>query len=374
LRNTFRRKLRLALTLLTLTLSGVLFIVVMSVGTSLNNTLETLIHELGMDVWVVFEQAHHTARLVDIATEVDGVAHAEVWDQRDATINLPNGEERKIFLLGLPPDSKIFNPRIVAGRALLPADGRAILLNNKIAIEEGYVVGDEIWLTVNGRDSLWKVVGLIINVGNNQQDCFVPLAALARETGTVNRGKIVMVVSQQTGSAAEQTLIGSLRETYTRAGIKPSFLMSATEIRQQSRMQFNIITYLMLAMSVLAALVGSIGLAGTMSINVVERQREIGVMRAIGANSLDVLGIFVSEGLLLGVMSWLLALPISYPGAEAFSEIVGLTLLKLPLDFMFSTAAVQMWLIIVLILSALASFLPGIRATRLSVHDVLAYE
>ena len=374
LRNIFRRKARVVLTLLTLTLGGVMFIVVMSVGTSLNNTLDMLITDLGLDVWVVFEHPHRTERLIEVAESVPGVLRAEVWDQREATLSLVNGEEYVIYLLGLPPDSEMFNPRIVDGRGLLPGDGHAILLNNRIATDESILVGDELELTIEGRESLWKVVGLIFNVGDDQRDCFVPFDALTREIGNVNRGTITMVLSGRHGVEGEHDLISDLRTAYTVRGIKPAFLLSASELREQNRVQFSIITYLMLAMAILAAIVGSIGLMGTMSINVVERSREVGVMRAIGATSPAVAGIFVSEGLLLGVMSWLLAASLSYPGAQIFSDLLGDTLMNIPLDFSYSTGGMLFWLVAVLILSALASLWPALRATKVAVREALAYE
>ena len=97
-------------------------------------------------------------------------------------------------------------------------------------------------------------------------------------------------------------------------------------------------------------------------------------MRAIGASSFAILGIFVSEGLLLGLLSWTLAVPLSIPSARLFSQVVGDTLLRLPLDFMFSTDGVLLWLAVVLVLSTLASIWPALRATRVSVRETLSYE
>jgi putative ABC transport system permease protein len=111
-----------------------------------------------------------------------------------------------------------------------------------------------------------------------------------------------------------------------------------------------------------------------MSINVVERGREIGVMRATGATSPAVAGIFIAEGVLVGVLSWLLAVPISYPGARLFSDAVGDSLIRIPLEFTYSMAGVSFWLLIVVVLSALASLWPALRATRVSVQEALVYE
>jgi len=130
----------------------------------------------------------------------------------------------------------------------------------------------------------------------------------------------------------------------------------------------------MLVMAVLAAVVGSVGLMSTMSINVVERRREIGVMRAIGATSVAIAGIFVVEGVLVGVLSWLIAVPLSYPCSIVFNNLVSNELFQIPLDFYFSIGGLALWLIIVLVLSAVASLWPALSATQVSVRESLAYE
>jgi len=374
LRNTFRRKGRIALTLATLVLSGLMFMVVMSVSNSMSNTIEVLLHDFGFDVLTVFDRPHRVTRLREVTEAIPGVAFAEVWDVRLGTVELDDGEQIQGQLWGIPDDSRMFTPRIVAGRALLPDDGRAILLNSKIAADHGFAIGDEVTLTVEGHEIQWTVVGTIMNINNLQRDNFVPLDTLADEIGNPNRGAFLMVAAEKHDVAAHQALIRDMRAVYQANRLKPVFFQSGGELRQQTQSQFNIITILMLVMAVLAAIVGSVGLASTMSINVVERRREIGVMRAIGAPSAAILGIFITEGALVGVLSWLLATPLSYPGARAFSAVIGNQLFQMPLDFRYSALGLVLWLVIVAALSALASLWPALRATQVSVRESLAYE
>jgi putative ABC transport system permease protein len=373
-RNTFRRKARIALTLITLVLGGVMFIVVMSVSASMDQTLETLLDQLGFDVLVVFDRAYHRVRLVDVAERVPDVTGAELWDQRLAQLALEEGEEREVYLWAVPPNSQIFHPQILSGRPLQPDDGRAILLNSKIAYDEGIGVGDTVELTIGDKTSTWTVVGLNLNVNNLQRDNFVPFDALSRETGNVNRGGLLMVMSEKHDEAAHADLMRDLRSAYSDRNMRPVILQSAAQVRQSNQAVFSAVTYLMLAMAVLAAAVGSVGLMSTMSINVVERRREIGVMRAIGATSVVIAGIFVVEGILVGVLSWLLALPISYPGALALNKLVGDELFQVPLDFRYSILGLMLWLIVVVALSAAASLLPALSAAQVSVRESLAYE
>jgi len=374
LRNTFRRKARIALTLITLTLGGVMFIIVLSVSATMNNTLEVLLDDLGFDVLIGFKRSYRVAQLVEVTESVPGVTRAEVWDQRAAQLSLAGGEEREVYLWGVPPDTEMFNPRIVSGRGLLPEDDRAILLNSKIADDEGFQVGDVITLTVGDQQATWTVVGLILNVNNLQRDNFVSFDALARVIGNVNRGGLLMVASEKHDALFQQQLIRELRASYDTNHLEVAILQSAGEVRQMNKAVFDAITYLMLVMAFLAAMVGSIGLMSTMSINVVERGREIGVMRAIGAKSAVILGIFVVEGMLVGVLSWLLAVPLSYPGARLFNILVSTTLFRIPLDFDYSISGMLLWLVIVVILSGLASLWPALSATQVTVREALAYE
>jgi putative ABC transport system permease protein len=131
---------------------------------------------------------------------------------------------------------------------------------------------------------------------------------------------------------------------------------------------------LLLTMGVLIAAVGALGLAGTMSTNVLERTREIGVMRAIGASNGSVLQIVLVEGILIGLISWVLGALLAFPAGLALASTVGVVLFQSALPYVFSAGGVTTWLVIVVLLAALASFLPAWRASRLTVREVLAYE
>jgi putative ABC transport system permease protein len=113
---------------------------------------------------------------------------------------------------------------------------------------------------------------------------------------------------------------------------------------------------------------------GTMSMNVHERAREIGVMRAIGASDGGVLQVFVVEGICIGVLSAPIGAVLAVPISKSLSAVVGDKFTHAPLSYTFSLGGALFWLVLVGILAALASFLPAWNATRLSVREVLGYE
>jgi putative ABC transport system permease protein len=126
-------------------------------------------------------------------------------------------------------------------------------------------------------------------------------------------------------------------------------------------------------LALIVALVGGIGLMGALSISVVERTREIGVMRAIGAHSRSIMGMFVLEGVLQGLFSWAVAVPLSFLIGYPVARQLGQTMLDIDLDYSYSYGAVLVWLGIILVIATLASLVPARSATRISVRESLAY-
>ncbi len=374
LRNTFRRKVRITLTMLALTMGGIVFIMVTSVSSSFNNTLQAMSSDFGLDVLVKFKRPYRVVKLVETVKSVPGVNHVEVWGRSGAQLTLSDDEKFSVGLWGISADSQIFSPRIVKGRALLPHDNRAIVLNSKIAAQKGFDVGDEVELTINGKKTRWAVVGLILNSRQNFSDNFVTFDALARVTASVNRGSQLAATFTPDVPKSPTELIEDVRIALTNRHFDLTEVQSAQKVQLHDDDGLGIILSLLMSMAALVVIVGSAGLMSTMSINVIERGREIGVMRAIGATSAEIVGIFVFEGMLIGVLSWLLALPFSYLSARFFSYIVGVELLELPLDFNYSLAGAGFWLMIMVVVSALASLWPALRAAKVSVRETLAYE
>jgi putative ABC transport system permease protein len=124
----------------------------------------------------------------------------------------------------------------------------------------------------------------------------------------------------------------------------------------------------------LTAMVGSIGLTGTMGMNVMERTREIGVMRAIGATDRQIMKTVMIEGMIIGVISWVLAVIVSFPITVLLNRIISLAIFNSPSQFVLNPLGFFIWLGLVLLLSAVASVLPARNAARLTIREVLAYE
>ena len=127
-------------------------------------------------------------------------------------------------------------------------------------------------------------------------------------------------------------------------------------------------------MAILMAAVGGLGLMGTMSLNVLERTREIGVMRAIGASNGALRGIVMVEGMTIGLISWLVGVLVAIPLGQLLSAALGAVIFQMPLHYVVAPDGIVIWLVVVVVVSTLATLLPAHNASRLTVRQVLAYE
>jgi putative ABC transport system permease protein len=375
LRNTFRRKGRVMLTLTTLTLAGAIFIGILSVQNSLMGLLETLFNYWNYDVQIEFSRSYPIQQLERESLATAGVTAAESWAFRASRrIRADDTESPSIFLIALPAATKMLQPILLQGRWLMPEDESAVVINTDLTKEERDVkVGDEIVLKIGTRKSVWKVVGLVQGILSGPI-AYANYPYAAQQIRTFGRADRVQVVTQRHDAPFVTQASKALEARFRHLGLRMTSNQTIPEIRRQVAAQFNVIIVFLLIMAVLLAVVGGLGLMGTMSINVLERTREIGVMRAIGASDRAVIQIVMVEGILIGLISWTLGALLAFPLGYALSNAVGRAFLQTAPAFKFSLPGVGLWLVIVVVLAAVASFLPAWNASRLTVRDVLAYE
>ena len=379
LRNTFRRKSRLALTLVTLVSGGAIFIAVLSAHASMNQTLEDVFKNWAFDILLPFERAYRTDVVEEIARGMPGVTQVASWGYTSTRRLRPDDSESEALTLFAPPaQTAMVQPEIIAGRWLLPEDENAIVVStDTVRAEKDLKLGDEFTLKVSGRKTTWRIVGITRVVGfrGGIGVAYANYPYYARVIGQVGRAGSVQLVTTQHDTASQLRIKKALEDRYLQAGLRASAGgITSGQIRDNNVLFFSIITALLLAMAFLMAIVGGLGLMGTMSLNVLERTREIGVMRAVGASNGAVRRIVLTEGLTIGLLSALLAFLFSFPLGQGLAALVGEAIFQLPLSYVFSVNGVIMWLIIVVILSTLSSFLPAYNASRLTVREILAYE
>ncbi|MCP4426704.1 MAG: ABC transporter permease [Chloroflexi bacterium] len=383
-RNIFRRKLRLAITLVTLSLGGAIFITVLSVQSSLFLTLEGIAAYWQQDVAVNLARPYRLRELDPIITAVPEVTAVEGWSVRPAFLLRDDGTESKndITLFAIPPDSQFVEPTLLDGRWLKRGDTDAVVINIDLALAEPDIgLDDWVTLRINGRESDWRVVGKattqMVGLGEPRPEipmAYVPYQQYAAVAGQPGRFNRIAVAGSEHTPDAQIALSRQLDAQLRGRDIHVRSLETYTETRTQAENLMTPILLLLISMAALFALVGGLSLAGTMSLNVLERTQEIGIIRAIGAASGSIMQIVIIEGVFVGLLSWLLAAILAYPMGWVMSTAVGVSFIKIPLAYDFAPLGILLWLLIVIILAIIASYIPARNASRLIVRHALAYE
>ncbi len=376
LRNTFRRKTRLVLTLFTLILAGTTFITIFTMRDSMLATLDNILSLWQFDINVSFGQTYRINRIEQILAEVPDIEAFESWGGTGVRrLRDDDTESDNMFLTALPAETEMLQPDLLEGRWLLPEDSTAVVINTDFIQDEPDIgVGDSLVLKLGGtKEITWRVVGVIqgTTIGPGLYVNYDYYTELVSEVNQAGQIQINTVPTDREGQSA---IAQKLEVEFERAGLDVADIDTIADVRSRVEFGFNFLLSFLLTMTMVLAAVGGLGLSGTMSINVIERVREIGVMRAIGASDRAVLQIVLVEGFIIGMLSWSLGALLAFPLSRFLSNQLGLALLENSLKYTYSVSGLTIWLIIAVVLSIIASYLPARSASRLTVWEVLAYE
>ncbi len=376
LRNTFRRKSRLALTLFTLTMGGAIFISVFNVRVTLHEYIGQIGKYFRADVTLDFDQAYRQDEVNQFALQTPGVQHVEGWQFVSAELLGADGEVvDNLNVLAPPAHTELVKPLLASGRFIDASDVRKLAISEAV---KGYFpelqTGDYLKLKVNGREEAWEVIGIFKFVGREGILAYAPLEYIEQMTNLANRSFSYRVVTDQHDRAYQDMIAERLDRSFRERGFKVRQAESGSASLDTAVESLDTLVIFLLIMAVLTAIVGSMGLAGTMGMNVLERTREIGIMRAIGADDRAVMRTVIGEGIVIGMISLALAVLVSVPITYLLTWILGVTLFQTPIAVVFTYLGYAIWLGLVLLLSTFASIVPARSAARLTIREVLAYE
>lgn len=376
LRNTFRRKNRLVLTLFTLTMGGAIFISVFNVRSGLHDYISQIGKYFRADVTLDFDRPYRLEEVESAAMKIPGVTNVEGW--QFATAELLDNEDNvmeNLTVLSPPANSALVQPILIEGRWMLPDDVR------KMAVSEGLKktypnlkAGDYVNVRIDGKDEVWQVIGIFKFVDQEGLLGYAPFEYISKMNNLVNRSLSYRIVTESHDRAYQNAKAEELDAYFREKGYKVRVAQAGSASLDTAVESLDILVVFLLIMAILTAVVGSMGLAGTMGMNVLERTREIGIMRAIGADDRAVMRTVIAEGTVIGMISFGLAIVLSFPFTYGLSYIVSVAVFQTPIPLVFTYMGYAIWLALVLTLSTLASILPARNAAQLTIREVLAYE
>jgi putative ABC transport system permease protein len=373
LRNTFRRPWRLAVTLLALSTGGALLLTSCNLYESLMNVVDLSLAGQGHDIEVTLPRAIAAGRLESLARSIPGVEIAEAW--RRAGVGLVTAAEEsqlgsaphRFALTGYPSDTRLLKMPATEGRWPFPKENDAIVITRFVQNEiPALKVGSEVTLQSRDRRTKVRVVGLVDEIVTPM--LYANLPAYEAITGPGDASTDLRVKTSR-----PEAVVRALDDAFLDARIYVGQIQTRADRREVLDEHFLVVTTVAKMIALATALVGAICLAAFASLNVLERVREIGVIRTLGATPRTVTVIFLAESGAIAGLSALLAVAIALPATQALNDMTSRNLLQVAVPLVVSRAGLG-WLGGGMVVVMLGVWLPVTRLLRLSVRDALAYE
>jgi putative ABC transport system permease protein len=388
LRGAFRKRWRAALTLVTLAVSWAVFLLVQIATTSVDGTIGATFAHFNADVDVSLNQGATLAQADALLLAQPNVAAVEPF--------APAGIDTRWGSLdtwGFEPETRLYVYQLTGGRWFHPGETNAVLLNADAINRTGLHVGDTLSVANAGHAATWTIIGTVdettggsghFGTAITTVDSLYSLEGVpAAERTTYAERLMVQARDRSTGAVDRLTiqlsaLLGGQSGNVTAAnhtGASGALSGDAESFRAEvarHQRSLYILYYLLYGVALVVLLTGVLGLANALAASVLERRREIGMLRAMGASTWRVARIFWSEGLALTGMAWcfgvLLGLPLGYLFIKVFSRLVQ------AVDLYVNVLAFAAQLGGVVAVATLASLLPVWRASRVRVTEMLRYE
>src|SRR5947209_6112309 len=330
-RGLFRRRGRAILTLLALTLSGATFLAVQTTNGSVDGTITQLFNTYSFDV-SSFTIPHSYSEMRTQVMALPNVARVEPIVFVEATTPW-----RVIEMTGLQSDTQLYHRQLIAGRWSNANDAQALVISDAAASKGHLQVGDRLTFSSATNTASWKIIGIVHDVSNAGPGSpgagltnFANLNAFDGRPADLTTG--LMIQAKDHTQSAVDLLANRVDETLSRLGVSPTTETQQQNI-QRNQGQLQIIAVLRDAVAVIVALVGILGLSNTLTTSVLERRREIGILRSLGARGRQVAGVFWIEGIAFSLIAWIVAVLLGIPGAYIFVKLLSAVLLEMDLSF-----------------------------------------
>jgi putative ABC transport system permease protein len=384
-RNVFRQRTRLIMTLGLLAAGGAMFMTALNISEAWNKSVEKIYEQRLYDLDIKLQYGVPAEALLNKIKSIPGVRSAEGWNysstsfvknsQYEITNTYPDKGHGSFSIQALPVPTALLNPTVTEGQWLTSNGMNNVVLNQSAKAMSPVVVkiGDKISLLIDGRLTTWRVAGFTKDYGT-PATAYVSLGDYAKQLnipGGINTLKIAYTNRSKANAIQKSREVEKLLE---RENIPVSTGIPIWLLRNAIAGHMKVLVNALLSMAVLMGIVGILGLMSTMSISIMERTREIGVMRAIGATPTKIRKLVIGEGYIIGMISIFIAFGLSLLLSYFIGQMIGNMAFKTPLSLTLSAMAIIIWLLIIVIGSYIATVYPARRANKITTREALAYE
>lgn len=373
-RNTFRRKGRLFTTIFALALAGAIFIAVFNTQGSLNQQMEDSADLMGVDINISFNKMYNEKKVEETLMSLPEITFAEAWGTDIAYFKTAIQEE-SVSILAPDKHSLTIHPTLTSGRWFKNGDHYAIVVNKAFLDRSDEIeLGSKITLELNGKEKQWTIIGTTHVMGDDDLEAYISKDMWEKETKSTNSSIAYRIILEDHSLENQLSLEKTIYDWLESQGYHVSNVTSVQKMVNSAISMLDIVIWVLLILAILTAIVGSIGMTGTLSMNILERTSEIGILRAIGGNNQIIRRLVIIEGIIIGCISYFFSVILSFPVTLILKSLVLMSIFGTAGKFILSWQGFVIWLGLVLIFSIFASVVPAKDATNLTIREVLAYE
>ncbi|MFW3147044.1 MAG: FtsX-like permease family protein [Thermoplasmatota archaeon] len=375
-RNISRNKGRSISTTVQVAIAVGMFIGLVAIGYTSSNGMENIYDDFGSDIETHGQITGGNPLTEDVQGLIDGIDGVERVAPFLASQGFLEGIEFNIY--GHPHDTFVYrHERTVSKGRWFDHDecsGKCdvIVLNRFLARDAGKEIGDKIDIELATGIQSFEVIGLEDGFSDWGRGAYVPLETLQERLllGDIVSGFGILTT---TGDHEQIDMVSTeIEDTMLSNGYIVNNYIPYLDLESSKQFNQNIIN-VMIAVGTIIVFVTLIGLMNALTMNVIERTKEIGMLRCLGSSSWSIRSIFGGEGLVLALSGWIIGIPLGYATA-VFLNYMSLKLMNVDSPLIFPVHVVLIAGIMTLVLTVVVIQPPLWRATQLRPGDALRYE
>ena len=308
-------------------------------------------------------------RAEEVIVSTPGVAEAEPVLKNAVELGR---SDATVWAVELEP---LFGYRIAEGRWFdaVEVEGaeRVAVMERNLAEVEGVEVGDTVAISTAAGSAQFRIVGVAANQQENGTAIFVPLTTARALLGQPTGSRTYWVRMTSPDEAFVDRTTAEVEDRLATLGYE--VVSEIRYVAERDEVNANrSITFTIAVLGFVIVAIGMVGLANAMTTNVLERTREVGILRTIGARARDVRRIFTTEGIVLAMLGWLVGIPLGYLLTRLLVWLVW-QVIGVRIPVVFPAGNVMVALAGTIVLALLVLYLPVRRAVRLRPGDALRY-
>jgi len=372
--NTLRRKKRLAVTVAAMALGVAIFNTGFNVQQSLKELLLDVKNSMKHDVQVVLINQIPKEEVLSYFSGIDNISRIETWNGgRGQMQNMIVSTDAGVGIIALPFDSDLIAFRSMKGRWLGGPGAPEIVMNQDAAVMFDHpTIGSLHTLSVRGKKLQATLVGIVDEF--EKPKIYMDKELYDSFSNPDHRVNSLMFVAKDRSFDKVMALQRDIERAIGPSDLQVLYVMMQAERVKIIYDHLKIIFITVVFFALLVLVVSAIGMASATGINIMERTREIGVLRAIGATPKTIFSLFVAEGMIISAISIALGLLLSWPLSIAAASMFGTLMLEVALPYSFSMTGLVITIITTTLFGWLASRIPAQRAVSVPTREALAYE